>query len=128
MKLLLDTHALIWALELPEKLGRDAEREITDPDNQLLLSAGSMWEIGIKVGLQKLELSAPYRDWMSRAIANLDLSILPITLEDSDVQGQLPRHHKDPFDRLLAAQSIVLQIPIVSQDEAFDAYGIRRIW
>ena len=69
------------------------------------MSAATIWEIGIKVGLKKLSLSMPYREWMNKAIADLGLTLLPITVEYADVQAGLPKHHGDPFDRLLAAQA-----------------------
>jgi PIN domain nuclease of toxin-antitoxin system len=94
----------------------------------LLLSSGSIWEIAIKVGLKKLTLSLPYRAWIEKAIADLDLSFLPITVEYADAQSVLPNHHKDPFDRLLVAQSQVEGAPLVSADATLDTYGITRIW
>ena len=128
MKLLIDTHTLIWAVDNPAKLGRTAAAELRNPGNALLLGAGSLWEISIKVGQKKLDLSLPFRQWMSQAITDLGLTILPITVESADVQAGLPRHHGDPFDRLLVAQALVDQVPIVSGDKQLDAYGVTRIW
>lgn len=128
MKLLIDTHALIWYVDqdhLVSKTGYDA---IADPDNELLLSAASIWEIAIKVGLTKLALSSSYRDWMSRAITDLEVAILPITLDYADMQSTLPHFHRDPFDRMLIAQAQVEQIPIVSGDSILDQYNVTRIW
>ena len=79
-------------------------------------------------GLGKLTLSQPYRQWMNKAIADLSLFILPITVEYTDVQAGLPRHHGDPFDRLIVAQALVEKMPIISSDGQLDAYGITRIW
>ena len=84
--------------------------------------------MAIKVGLKKLDLSLPYRPWMGRAIADLGLTVLPITVEYADVQSGLPRHHGDPFDRLLVAQPIAEGVPVVSADPQLDTYGITRIW
>ncbi|MCC6123747.1 MAG: type II toxin-antitoxin system VapC family toxin [Pirellulales bacterium] len=128
MRLLLDTHALIWYVDQDHLLSTSAHAAITDPANDLLLSAGTIWEIGIKVGLSKLSLSMPYREWMNKAIADLGLTLLPISVEYADVQAGLPRHHGDPFDRLLAAQARVENIPLVSSDPIFDRYGLKRIW
>lgn len=128
MKLLIDTHTLIWAVDNPAKLGQTAAAELRNPGNDLLLGAGSLWEISIKVGQKKLDLSLPFRQWMSQAITDLGLTILPITVESADVQAGLPRHHGDPFDRLLVAQALVDQVPIVSGDKQLDAYGVTRIW
>jgi PIN domain nuclease of toxin-antitoxin system len=73
-------------------------------------------------------LSLPYRQWMTRAIADLALTVLPITIEYAEVQGSLPHHHRDPFDRLVIAQAVIEGIPIISADATFDAYGITRLW
>ena len=128
MRLLLDTHALIWYVDQDHLLSASAHAAITDSANDLLLSAGTIWEIGIKVGLNKLSLSMPYREWMNKAIADLGLTLLPISVEYADVQAGLPRHHGDPFDRLLAAQARVENIPLISSDPVFDRYGLTRIW
>ena len=128
MKLLLDTHTLIWAVDDPSKLGPQAVTALQDPANDLLLSAATIWEIAIKVGLGKLSLSMPYRQWMNQAITDLGMTVLPITVEYADVQVNLPKHHGDPFDRLLVAQSQVENIHLVSADPVFDQYGINRLW
>ena len=128
MRLLLDTHALIWYVDHDHLLSASAHAAITDSANDLLLSAGTIWEIGLKVGLKKLSLSIPYREWMNKAIADLGLTLLPISVEYADVQAGLPRHHGDPFDRLLAAQARVENIPLISSDPVFDRYGLTRIW
>ena len=128
MKLLLDTHTLIWAVDDPSKLGPQAVTALQDPANDLLLSAATIWEIAIKVGLGKLSLSMPYRQWMTQAITDLGMTVLPITVEYANVQVNLPKHHGDPFDRLLVAQIQVENIHLVSADPVFDQYGINRLW
>ncbi len=128
MKLLVDAHTFIWAVDDPSKLGPQAVTALQDPGNDLLLSAGTIWEIAIKVGLGKLSLSMPYRQWMNQAITDLGMTVLPITVEYADVQGNLPRHHGDPFDRLLVAQAQVDNMALVSADPGFDPYGINRLW
>ncbi|HUT13698.1 MAG TPA: type II toxin-antitoxin system VapC family toxin [Thermoguttaceae bacterium] len=128
MRLLVDTHTVIWAVDDPPKLSPHAVTALEDPGNELLLSAGTIWEIGIKVGLKKLSLSMPYRQWMNKAIADLGLTLLPITVEYADAEAGLPRHHGDPFDRLLAAQAQVENVSLVSADAVFDQYGVHRIW
>ena len=100
----------------PIELSRAALTALQDPGNDLLLSAGTIWEIAIKVGLGKLSLSMPFRDWMSQAITDLGMTVLPITVEYADVQGNLPKHHGDPFDRLLVAQAQVESMALVSAD------------
>lgn len=127
MRLLLDSHALIWYVDQDHLLSPASHAAITDPSNDLLLSAGSIWEIGIKIGLGKLVLSQPYKLWMTQAINDLGLTVLPITVEYSDLQAALPRHHGDPFDRLLVAQATLEQVPIVSGDARIDAYAVNRL-
>jgi PIN domain nuclease of toxin-antitoxin system len=126
--LILDAHTLIWAVDDPSKLGSQAVTALQAPGNDLLLSAGTIWEVAIKVGLGKLALSMPYRQWMAQAISDLGATVLPVTVEYADVQAGLPKHHGDPFDRLLVAQARVENVPLVSSDAVFDQYGINRIW
>jgi PIN domain nuclease of toxin-antitoxin system len=76
----------------------------------------------------RLSLSLPYREWMTKAIADLDLSVLPVTVEYADVLVGLTPHHRDPFDRLLVAQAILEGVPVVSVDEVLEKYGVSRIW
>jgi PIN domain nuclease of toxin-antitoxin system len=128
VKLLVDAHTLIWAVDDPSKLSPPAATALQDAGNDLLLSAGTIWEIAIKVGLGKLSLSMPYRQWMNQAISDLGMTVLPITVEYADAQGNLPKHHGDPFDRLLVAQARVENMALVSADPGFDPYGINRLW
>lgn len=128
MRLLLDTHALIWAVDQPERLGSRARSALEDTSNDVLISAATIWEIAIKTGLGKLTLSVPYRDWMNRAIADLGATLVPITVEYADMQTTLPGHHRDPFDRMLIAQAIVEKISLVANEEMFDQYGVARLW
>jgi PIN domain nuclease of toxin-antitoxin system len=128
VRLLLDTHALLWSVDDPPKLSTVALAAIQDPANDRLLSAATVWELAIKVGLGKITLSLPYRQWMAKGIADLKVNILPITVEYAERQSVLPPYHKDPFDRLVIAQALVEGIPIVSADAAFDPYGVTRIW
>ena len=92
MRLLIDSHALIWYVDQDQLLSPASHAALTDPSNDLLLSAGSIWEIGIKVGLGKLVLSQPYKLWMTQAMNDLGITVLPITVEHADVQAGLPRH------------------------------------
>jgi PIN domain nuclease of toxin-antitoxin system len=128
VKLLLDTHTIFWSLEEPSKVGPAAMAAMADPANDRLLSAATIWELAIKVGQGKIALSLPYRQWMDKVIAELQLTILPVTIAYAERQSTHPAHHKDPFDRLLIAQALVDGMPIVSADVAFDPYGITRLW
>ena len=128
MKLILDAHTLIWALDDPSRLGVRAGVELESPANDLLLSDGTIWELGIKVGLGKLSLSLPFRDWMNQAITDLSVTVVPITVAHVDAQIALPFHHRDPFDHLLAAQAQIEGATLVSRDAVFDEYGTNRLW
>lgn len=128
MRLLIDTHTLIWAMDDPSKLSEPAAASLQDPANDLLLSAATVWEMAIKISQGKLKLSLSYRMWMEKAISDLELAILPVTVEYAEQQSKLPTHHKDPFDRLIIAQAILESVPVVCDDTAFDSYGIARIW
>ncbi|MFN4260818.1 MAG: type II toxin-antitoxin system VapC family toxin [Gemmataceae bacterium] len=101
---------------------------LSDPAHERVLSIVTVWEIGIKVALGKLQLQKPFRVWIETAINDLALTELPITLDHIDQQMGLPFHHRDPFDRLLAAQVFVEGIPLVSDDAIFYAYGVTRVW
>ncbi|MFN8626454.1 MAG: type II toxin-antitoxin system VapC family toxin [Candidatus Binatia bacterium] len=128
MRVLLDTHTLIWAVDNPTHLGAEVRRVIEDHSTELLISAATVWEIAIKVGLNKLTLSMPYLEWMNRAIADLGATILPITVEYANVQATLPKHHRDPFDRMLIAQAQSEDIHLAANEGTFDRYGIKRLW
>jgi PIN domain nuclease of toxin-antitoxin system len=128
MRFLLDTHTFIWFVLNDTQLSRPADRLITDPTNEVLVSPATYWEIAIKVGKKKLDLLAPYDDFMNQGIQGNDFGILPITTTHTSRLTTMPMHHKDPFDRLLIAQALVEQMPIVSIDAAFDAYGVVRLW
>ncbi len=128
MRVLLDTHALIWAVDDPAHLGSKARLALEDDSNAVLISAATVWEIAIKTGLGKLTLSMPYVGWMNRAIADLEATILPITVEYAEALRTLPKHHRDPFDRLLIAQAQVEKIPLATNEETFDSYAISRLW
>lgn len=128
MRVLLDTHAVLWWVDQDQFLSSTAHATIADPTNELVLSAATIWEIAIKVGLKKLSLSLPYGQWLTQAIADLDASILPVTIAYAERQLSLPHFHGDPFDRLPIAQAFVENIPLVSVDTVFDRYGVARLW
>ncbi len=94
MRILVDTHTLFWCVDDPSKVSTAAMTVIQDPANDRLLSAATIWELAIKVGQKKLRLWVPYRQWMEKAIADLKLLILPITVEYAERQSALPPHHK----------------------------------
>jgi len=128
MKLLLDTHALLWFVWNHPNLSATGLSLITDPKNTLLFSAASVWEIAIKVSIGKFTLADPYDVFMNQAISTTGLTILPIEVRHAATLAALPRHHRDPFDRMLVAQALVETMPLVSTDAVFDAYGVNRLW
>ncbi|HEX8126590.1 MAG TPA: type II toxin-antitoxin system VapC family toxin [Allosphingosinicella sp.] len=128
MKLLLDTHALLWALLDSERLSAAARESIAAESNELLISAVSAMELTTKFRLGKLGQAAPFmRDgWIG--LRDLDWTPLPISFEHASVGGSLQIAHKDPFDRLLIAQALTERVPIVSNESVFDEFGVERIW
>jgi PIN domain nuclease of toxin-antitoxin system len=127
---LLDTHSLIWyALDDP-RLSPTARALIKDPDNVIMVSPASYWEVAIKVSIGKLTLNQPYEDFLALCLGPSGFRVLPIKPAHTTYVASMPflRGHKDPFDRLLIAQAIVEDVPIVSVDPAFDPYPVRRIW
>ncbi len=128
MKVLLDSHRLIWSVDDPAKLSVAAAAAVNDPANDRMMSAATIWELAIKVGIGKITLLPSYRLWMEKAISSLGLGIIPVTVEYAERQAVLPTHHKDPFDRLLIAQALLDGIPIISNEVIFEGYGVTRIW
>jgi PIN domain nuclease of toxin-antitoxin system len=120
-RLLLDTHVLIWWFEGDEQLGLNARAEIENASNQVYVSAATVWEMSINRQLGKLE--AP--EDIEQKIEMAGFLELPISLFHGDQAGLLPTHHKDPFDRMLIAQSQAEGLVIVTKDEHFPKYGIR---
>jgi len=129
MKALLDTCTFLWlTTEDCDRLSRKTIDTFPDEDNEIYFSlVSAAWEISIKVSIGKLYLTIPVREFLSRQIELNGLIVLPITLEHVIKVSELPFHHKDPFDRLLIAQSMVEYIPILSSDSVFEQYGIRMI-
>lgn len=128
MKLLLDAHTFLWFVWDDSQLPNNAKALIVDATNQKFISAATYWEIAIKVSIGKLDLGEPYRAFMHREIVRNNFEILPVSVDHAAAVSILPLHHRDPFDRMLIAQAMVDEIPIVSGDTAFDAYPVTRLW
>jgi PIN domain nuclease of toxin-antitoxin system len=128
VRLLLDTHAFLWFVLGDPRLVPTALDQIRDPAQVKLVSPASYWEIAIKISLGKYTLNEPYESFMQRGIFGNNFSVLPIEPKHTAALTTLPFHHRDPFDRLLVAQALVEQVPILSVDAALDAYGITRLW
>jgi PIN domain nuclease of toxin-antitoxin system len=124
LKLLLDTHALLWYLTTPEKLPAEAHRAIRSAQNEVYASLASAWEISIKVALGKLTLPDPPAKWFPQALTELSVAPLPISAEHALAASSLPPHHRDPFDRLLIAQAQHEGLTLVTVDRVFQAYDV----
>lgn len=120
MRLLLDTHVLLWALAGDRRLLASARGAVEDPANELVVSAASAWEIGIKRALGKLR--AP--DELPEALSRSGMVTLPITVDHAVAAGALPRHHDDPFDRMLIAQARAEHLRLVTADRRFSLYPV----
>jgi PIN domain nuclease of toxin-antitoxin system len=127
MKALLDTHAFLWAIAEEGKLSRRAQQIYTG-SNDLSLSVASVWEILIKVQAGKLPLPEPSGPYLVKKLAKERIEVLPITLDHVLRTESLPPHHRDPFDRLLIAQSIEEGWPIITADPWFARYPVDVIW
>lgn len=126
---LIDTHAFIWMLNGDQQLiGSDALAVILDPDSILLLSQASIWEIAIKISTGKLRFAVSLHTLIETQTSALGIAVLPISTNDLYALESLPLHHRDPFDRLLAVQSLNHQLIVLSRDTAFDAYAVQRQW
>jgi PIN domain nuclease of toxin-antitoxin system len=128
LKLLFDTHAFLWFLLDDPRLSALALGLITDPANQKLISPATYWEIAIKIRLGKYALPMAFERFMTDQLAQNHVTIVPITVAHAAVLTTLPLHHRDPFDRLLVAQAMIEQTPILSADAALDDYPITRLW
>ena len=128
MRLLLDTHALIWWLAGDPQLSAPARAAIADHENDVFVSAASAWEISTKHRLGKLPGAGPLAVDFASSIRAQGFSALPITLEHGQVAGALPGDHRDPFDRMLVAQAREEKMALVSNEVLFDEFGISRLW
>ena len=127
MTYLLDTHAFLWILNTPEGFSARVQSILVDRSAILLISIATPWEIAIKVATGKLD-AADILDDFEGAVTRGRFTSLETTIQHAIRGGLLPLHHRDPFDRLLAAQALHLRIPLISRDRVFDLYGVKRIW
>ena len=130
MRLLLDTHSMYWYIEDDPQLSGRARTLIQDASNEILVSPASYWEIAIKISIGKWRLNRPYEEFINIGLNQYGFQVLPIlpTHTARLIGLPFPQGHRDPFDRLLVAQVLVEQIPIVSADSPLDAYGVTRLW
>ena len=128
MNLLLDTHTVLWFGRASPQLSAEALRLIQDPENDLFLSIASPWEVGIKISTGKLVLGESVDAFFDEQIRLLSLHLLPVSLAHVARISTLPFHHRDPFDRMLVAQSLIENMAIVSADAVLDTYSVIRLW
>jgi PIN domain nuclease of toxin-antitoxin system len=131
MQYLIDTHTFLWFVENSSNLSNTSRNLIEIKQNQILISIASIWEISIKTSIGKLQIQGTYTSVIDDLNDN-DIEILPITFAHTVENNRLPFHHRDPFDRIIAAQAIVENIDFISADAVFDKYfsdkSIKRIW
>lgn len=120
MRLLLDTHVLLWWLRDDRRLPARLGKAIADPANEVLVSAASIWEAAIKAAMGKLTIDGD----LVEEIETNGFAELPIGARHAQLAGALPRHHDDPFDRMLVAQAQLEGLRIATRDAAFTAYGV----
>jgi PIN domain nuclease of toxin-antitoxin system len=128
VRLLLDTHALLWWLDGDRRLSLKARRAIANQSNAILVSAASAWEITTKARLGKLPGAADVAADVAACVAAQGFLSLDITLLHAQRAGSLSGTHRDPFDRMLIAQSQIEDVALVTDDEAFDSFDVRRLW
>lgn len=128
MGLLLDTHAFLWWVANAPRLSARARRTIGRAHAPCFVSTATWWEMAVKVGLGRLRLAARLDRFVAEHMAASGFSPLPIRLPHAARVSELPFHHRDPFDRLLAAQALEEALSIVSADPVFGRYGVKRVW
>jgi PIN domain nuclease of toxin-antitoxin system len=128
VRVLLDTHAFLWWLDGDRSLSAKARRIIADQTNVILVSAASAWEITTKERLGKLPGASEVASDVAGCISGQRFESLDMTVLHAQRAGRLPGPHRDPFDRMLAAQAQIEDLRIISNDDVFDSYGVNRIW
>ena len=128
MRILLDTHALLWWLANDSRLSKTARDTIIDGRNALLWSMASSWEIAVKVGIGKLKLSRPLHQLYVEIVTNQAVELLPVTHDHCTLLAGLPLHHRDPFDRMLVAQAQREELPLLSADPKISRYEVEVLW
>lgn len=128
MRVLLDTHTLLWWLDGDPRLPQTACTLIGEESHQVFVSAASVWEVATKVRIGKLPGAMEVAERFSEIIAEQAFSPLPITVEHARRAGLLPGDHRDPFDRMLIAQSQIEHLALLSNETLFDLFGVQRLW
>jgi PIN domain nuclease of toxin-antitoxin system len=126
MRQILDTHTFIWFIMGDPRITGNVRSQIEMNEN--VLSIISVWEIAIKHSIGKLNLNSSFADFVEQQIIMTDIQLITIKIDHVLAVSQLPLHHRDPFDRILIAQAIAENIPILSADAIFDTYPVQRLW
>ncbi len=128
MRLLLDTSSFLWFVAGSNKLSRKARKLMEDFDNELALSVASLWEMAIKVSIGKLEMFKEFDEFIPEKLEENEIEILHVRLAHLSEMMKLPFHHRDPFDRLIIAQSISENLPVIACDGIFKKYPVEIRW
>jgi len=128
VRILLDTHTLLWTAFDEDTLSPRARRLIQSPKNEIIVSAASAWEVATKYRLGKIDFARDLAENFVAEVTAAGYLHLPISPEHAQRAGLLPGDHKDPFDRMLAAQAIHEDMPLLSNDPQLDVFGVRREW
>jgi PIN domain nuclease of toxin-antitoxin system len=128
MKLLLDTHALLWFIGNDPQLSAPARENIENPAHEKFVSAASLWEIAVKLSLEKLKLPRPFGEVFPQQLEVNGFELLPISCAQLNQLAALPFHHRDPFDRLLIAQALADGMTVVTRDLEFSKYPAKILW
>lgn len=127
MRVLIDTQAFIWFVENDKQLPAKIKKELEDSDNMIIISIASLWEMTIKITLDKLHLGCDIEEMIDKVYRN-GFEILPILPEHIVKLSTLEYFHRDPFDRIIISQGLSENLAIVSSDKVFDDYGVKRKW
>ena len=127
MRVLLDTHVFLWWINDDPRLSTNAREVIVDGENDLLFSVASVWEMAIKQNLGKLSIEGSLGPYLTRYLTDM-ATVVPVSLRHAVSVAELPNLHRDPFDRLLVAQALVEEVPLVSGDVEVSRYPVETIW
>lgn len=128
MRILLDTHCWLWWFNDPGKLSQEATEALADAENEVFISAVSVWEVALKTSLGKLEIVDSLENLMALSLRDQQMRALDVSWRHAQHVISLPMHHRDPFDRLLVAQSQIESLPILTADAQVLAYEVELIW
>lgn len=125
---MLDTHAFLWWINDDARLSEAAREMLSDGQRELLFSAASGWEMAIKIGLGKLKVNGPLSSYLPERLRENSVRILPVSLQHAMGVVELPRYHRDPFDRLLVSQAIAEDLAVLTADPLVTKYPVQTVW